>query len=293
MSARRRGRRLAAPVAAVMLAACGQAVSSAEPAASPTTASPTTASPTPTPPSISPTPDPSIEAEFAHVPPGDQPIGFEFPPAPGSFDDLTVPKGHGSQVYLTFDDGPSTFTRQVLDVLAEVDAPAVFCLIGDNAVARPADVRAVLAAGHALCNHSSDHAASVGGTDRAAVKAEIKGGLRQIRSVAGDAPVEYYRQPGGAWTPLAVEIMYDAGLNPLRWSADPRDWSRPGKVAIAHRVLLRLRPGAVVLLHDGGGDRAQTVAALRWLLPHLRDAGWTFAIAPRTHLPPEEAARPE
>ena len=234
-----------------------------------------------------------IDDDFSDVPPGDQPIGFKFPPPPGSFSDLRVPKGKGAQVYFTFDDGPSTFTRQVLDALAEVDAPAVFCLIGDNAVARPKDVRALVAAGHSLCDHSRDHAASVGGRNRATVKAEIEGGLRQIRSVAGDAPVHYYRQPFGAWTAMAVKIMYDAGMVPLRWSADPRDWSRPGRIAIAQRVLLRLRPGAVVLMHDGGGDRTQTVAALRWLLPRLRDAGWKFGLAPQTRLSPEDAARPE
>jgi peptidoglycan/xylan/chitin deacetylase (PgdA/CDA1 family) len=87
--------------------------------------------------------------------------------------------------------------------------------------------------------------------------------------------------------------MYAAGLNPLRWTADPRDWSRPGKNAIVARVLLRLRPGAVVLMHDGGGDRTQTVAALRWLLPRLRDAGWRFTLAPVTTLSPHDAARPE
>lgn len=279
------GRRLALPLTALLLVGCGSsATPSSTPSSTPTgTSTASAALPTEAP----------IEDEFAHVPPGDQPIGFTFPPPPDSLDDLVVPNGRGAQVYLTFDDGPSPYTREVLALLAEVDAPAVFCLIGDNAVARPADVRAVLAAGHALCDHSRDHATAVGGPDRAAVKHQIEGGLGQIRSVAGDAPVNYYRQPGGAWTPLAVEIMYDAGLNPLRWSADPKDWSRPGTVAIAQRILLRLRPGAVVLLHDGGGDRAQTVAALTWLLPRLRDAGWTFALAPVTHLSPEDAARPE
>jgi peptidoglycan/xylan/chitin deacetylase (PgdA/CDA1 family) len=239
-------------------------------------------------PSSAPTPDDS-----GFVPPGDQPIGYRFPPPPASLRDLKVPKGNGAEIYLTFDDGPSPFTRQVLAALAEVDAPAVFCLVGDNAVARPRDVRAVLDAGHALCDHSRDHAVSVGGRNRAVVKAEINDALRQIRGVAGDAPVRYYRQPFGLWTPLAVDVMYAAGLNPLRWTDDPRDWSRPGKIAIAQRVLLRIRPGAVVLMHDGGGDRTQTVAALRWLLPRLRDAGWRFALAPVTHLSRKDAARPE
>lgn len=87
--------------------------------------------------------------------------------------------------------------------------------------------------------------------------------------------------------------MHGAGLDPLRWTADPRDWSRPGTVAIAQRVLLRLSPGGVVLLHDGGGDRTQTVAALTWLLTALPAAGWTFTLPPAVHLPPQEAALPQ
>ena len=72
---------------------------------------------------------------------------------------------------------------------------------------------------------------------------------------------------------LVVAAVQSAGLDVLRWSDDPRDWSRPGAVAIAQRVLLRLRPGAVVLLHDGGGNRRQTVQVLRWLFRALRAAG--------------------
>jgi peptidoglycan/xylan/chitin deacetylase (PgdA/CDA1 family) len=293
-------RRVACPlsVTALLLSACA-AATTARPAPGAVASDPPAGTPTP---DGGPTPDaaPSASAsatpaldDFGDVPEGDQPIGMRFPPPPASLRDLTVRNGHGAEVHFTFDDGPSRYTRQVLAALATVDAPAVFCLVGDNAVARPEVVRAILAAGHALCDHTRDHSRSVGGRDRATVKAEINGGLREIRSVAGDAPVRYYRQPYGAWTPLAVEVMYAAGLNPLRWTDDPRDWSRPGTVAIAQRVLLRLRPGAVILMHDGGADRSQTVAALRWLLPHLRDAGWRFTLAPEKRLAPEVAARPE
>jgi peptidoglycan/xylan/chitin deacetylase (PgdA/CDA1 family) len=66
----------------------------------------------------------------------------------------------------------------------------------------------------------------------------------------------------------------------LSWTVDPRDWSRPGTDVIVEQVLAQLRPGGIVLMHDGGGDRSQTVQALAILLPTLREQGWTFTLPP-------------
>ena len=213
--------------------------------------------------------------------------------APASFAALRVPPGHHQVLYLTFDDGPSPFTSEVLSQLAAVHAHAVFCLVGNNAVKRPADVRAEVGAGDQLCDHSRDHSRAVASKNRRWVAAEVNDGLHEILSVDGGAKVLFYRQPFGLWTRLVVSQMYAAGLDPLRWTDDPRDWSRPGAVAVAQRVLLRLRPGAIVLMHDGGGDRSETVAALHWLLPHLLAAGWRFGLPTPQRLPPSEAARPQ
>lgn len=121
-------------------------------------------------------------------------------------------------------------------------------------------------------------------------RAEVLDGLRDVQQASGHQTVRFYRQPGGLWDRAVVAAMYAAHLDPLRWTDDPQDWSRPGVVAISKRVLLQLQPGAVVLLHDGGGDRSQTLAALAWLLPHLRAAGWHFVLPTPTHLPVREAA---
>ena len=82
-------------------------------------------------------------------------------------------------------------------------------------------------------------------------------------------------------------------LTPLRWTDDPRDWSRPGSPAVVRRVVDQLEPGGVILMHDGGGDRTQTVEALRWLLDALPAAGWVPVLAPEQRLSDKEAARPQ
>lgn len=185
------------------------------------------------------------------------------------------------------------FTVQVLSLLRRYKAPAVFCVIGDNASAYPELVQRETASGHRLCDHSRDHDLRMRRKGAGYDRAEVLEGLREVRRASGDADVRFYRQPGGLWDRTVVGALYGAGLNPLRWTDDPRDWSRPGVVAVAQRVLLRLRPGAVVLLHDGGGDRTDTVAALGWLLPHLTAAGWHFVLPVPTRLSVQRAARPQ
>ena len=208
--------------------------------------------------------------------------------------EITVPRGDGATVSLTFDDGPSPrFTPQVLALLEQHHVPAVFCLIGVEARAHPALVNKEVRAGHALCDHSRDHDITMDGRGQAYVTAEVRDGLSAIRAAAPGTPVPFYRQPGGTWSPAVVKAMHQTGLTPLRWTDDPRDWSRPGSEVIVRRVVAKLRPGAVILMHDGGGDRTQTVRALAWLLDALEQAGWKPVLAPRVSLSPQAAAKPQ
>jgi peptidoglycan/xylan/chitin deacetylase (PgdA/CDA1 family) len=208
--------------------------------------------------------------------------------------DIDVPQGHGASISFTLDDGPSPkYTPQVLALLKQNHVPAVFCLIGTEARAYPALVRQEAQAGHRLCDHSRDHDLKMNHKSDAYVTAEVDDGLADILRAAPGVPVSYYRQPGGLWSPAVVRAMNRAKLHPLRWSNDPRDWSRPGSTVIVQRVVQSLHPGAVILMHDGGGDRSQTVEALAWLLPTLRAAGWHPVFAPRVTLSPKAAAHPQ
>lgn len=209
--------------------------------------------------------------------------------------EVRIPWGHGARVSFTFDDGPwPGSTAQVLALLEQHHVPAVFCLIGEQAKAHPSLVRREVAAGHELCDHSRDHDLTMGRKGARYVDAEVADGLAAVRHAAPrGTPVRFYRQPGGLWDKTVVKAMDRHDLDPLRWSNDPRDWSRPGSAVIVRRVVAGLHPGVVILLHDGGGDRSQTVEALRFLLRAVVAAGWTPVLAPHEKLSAKAAARPQ
>ncbi len=209
--------------------------------------------------------------------------------------EVRIPRGHGATMSFTFDDGPwPTSTQQVLDLLAQHHVHAVFCVIGRQARANPALVRREVAGGHELCDHSRDHDLFMARHDQAYVDAEVADGMADVqRAAPRGTKISFYRQPGGTWSPAVVRAMRKDGLDPLRWSDDPRDWSRPGSLAIVRRVVSHLHPGAVVLMHDGGGDRSESVEALRFLLGAVIDAGWRPVLAPHVHLSAKAAAKPQ
>lgn len=208
--------------------------------------------------------------------------------------ELSVPPGHGARISLTFDDGPSpTSTPAVISLLASYHVHATFCLIGYLARRYAWLAQAEARAGHVLCDHTRDHKFALLRRGGRILQAEIDEGLRDVRAAAPGAEVRFFRQPGGLWSTPAVRVAVRDRLQILRWDDDPRDWSRPGIVTIAQRVVSQLRRGGVVLMHDGGGDRKQTVAALAWLLPHLRDAGWVVSAPTTGRLPLAVASSPQ
>jgi peptidoglycan-N-acetylglucosamine deacetylase len=185
----------------------------------------------------------------------------------------------GRVVALTFDDGPHPeSTPQVLALLARYGAVATFCVVGVEAQRHPSVVRAVAAAGMTLCSHTVSHDGNLPGRTDAEIEAEIVGGRQAILSAAGaGTAVPYFRAPAGNWSPRIQDIAARHGMKPLSWSVDSRDWQHPGTAQIVSAVQQAVRPGAVVLMHDGGGHRDQTVAALAQLLPWLVAQGYTFA----------------
>jgi peptidoglycan-N-acetylglucosamine deacetylase len=180
-------------------------------------------------------------------------------------------------VALTIDDGPHpVWTPKVLDLLAEHEVRATFSIVGEQARAYPKLVRRVVRAGHGVCNHSMTHPQPFGARSTAAVRREIAGAQAAISDAAGEEP-ELFRAPGGNWTEAVLDVADELGLTPVGWSVDPRDWARPGSGAI-EETLLQARGGDILLCHDGGGDRAQTVTALDAVLPQLRAEGLRFTV---------------
>jgi peptidoglycan/xylan/chitin deacetylase (PgdA/CDA1 family) len=175
----------------------------------------------------------------------------------------------GPTVALTFDDGPDPrWTPAVLELLRTHQVRATFCVVGQHVSRHPELVRRIAADGHALCNHSWSHDEAMHRRSAASVSAELARTTRAITAAAGRPP-QFYRAPGGNWAPAAVAEAGRQRLRLLGWSADPYDWRRPAAAEIARRVLAGAGPGAIILLHDGYGSRAHTVAALRTLLTAL------------------------
>lgn len=179
---------------------------------------------------------------------------------------------------LTFDDGPNPpDTTTLLDLLAREQVPAVFCLVGVQVEAHPDVVRRIVADGHVVANHSYRHD-DMGTWEPDAVRADLVRTLEAIDAVVPGTPVPYFRAPFGSWgrtVPVAAEL----GMASLEWQLAVEDWVPPGVDELVRR-LRGVEPGGVVLLHDGGGDRSQTVEAVARLVPQLRAAGWAFT-APR------------
>jgi peptidoglycan-N-acetylglucosamine deacetylase len=178
-------------------------------------------------------------------------------------------------VALTIDDGPSpVYTPQVLRILHQYGITASFSMVGRNAAAFPGVARQVAAAGHMIVNHTWDHY-NLGYLSAVAVQDEIARGTDAIHAATGQRP-GMFRAPYGVWPPAVFSYCARAGLTPLAWSVDPRDWSRPGVRAIIRDIVADTRTGSIILEHDGGGNRSQTVAALKIWLPRLLDAGYQF-----------------
>lgn len=185
-------------------------------------------------------------------------------------------QGPGHDVAITIDDGPDPrWTPKVLQVLRENHVKATFCMIGTRAQKYPALVRAVAADGHRLCDHSVDHDETMDHKPVAYQRRQILDGKAMIEAAVPGVAVNYYRAPGGAFTPDSRAIAAASGMRPLGWSVDPKDWSRPGLPAIVAAVEGELPQQPTVLFHDGGGDRSETVAALQEYLPWLAARGYT------------------
>lgn len=188
--------------------------------------------------------------------------------------------GHdGRTVALTFDDGPHPDqTPRVLEILREHDVVATFCVVGPNAERMPELVRQIAADGHTLCNHTVSHDMNLPDRSPGIITDEVGVASAAIQAAAPDADVPFFRAPGGNFAANVNAVAAGVGQAALGWSIDPHDWRDSGVRTIRDRVLEGMHPGAVVLLHDGGGDRSGTIAALPGIIEALRDAGYEFVV---------------
>ncbi|MEU5096816.1 polysaccharide deacetylase family protein [Streptomyces sp. NPDC020996] len=185
-------------------------------------------------------------------------------------------------VNITIDDGPDpVWTPQMLDLLRENGVKATFCMVGTQAQAHPDLVKKVVAAGHRLCDHSISHDTTMDTKSQAYQSKEILDAERMITEASGGVRPMYYRAPGGAFTPYSRKLAASRGMRPLGWNVDSKDFERPGADAIVATVERELPNGPTILFHDAGGDRSQTVEALRRILPWLKEQGYEFGFPVR------------
>jgi peptidoglycan/xylan/chitin deacetylase (PgdA/CDA1 family) len=178
-------------------------------------------------------------------------------------------------IALTIDDGPSpVYTPQVLQLLASYGITATFSMVGLQVRSNPALAREVAQAGHLIANHTWSHL-DLTKVSASTVTQQMSRGTDAIQDATGRRP-DLFRAPYGAWSSYVLDQCADAGQTPLGWSVDPRDWARPGTSSIIANIMKNTRTGSIILEHDGGGNRSQTVAALKTVIPRLLDAGYHF-----------------
>lgn len=183
--------------------------------------------------------------------------------------DLGFPAGHAA---LTFDDGPEPpWTERVLDLLEETGTPATFFVLGSRIAGQERTLRRMVAAGCAVEVHSWEHVRMTD-QDRGQRLRDILRTRAFIRDVTGYQP-RALRTPYGDVSRSVLDTIAEAGMTPVFWSVHAADWTRPGVAAIEKAILGGLDDGAIVLLHDGGGDRSQTVAATRTVIAAIHDRG--------------------
>jgi peptidoglycan/xylan/chitin deacetylase (PgdA/CDA1 family) len=192
-------------------------------------------------------------------------------------------------IALTVDDGPDPeYTPKVLRLLDRYRMQASFCIVGAHAEAYPKLIRDIHRAGHVIVNHSFTHVMPFNRQTQRRIVTEITRTQRTLEHVAKVTP-QLFRAPGGAWSPFIFRAVAAYDLVPLDWDVDPVDWARPGTRQIERRML-KGRPNDIVLCHDGGGNRIETVRALRKVLPEWKHRGYvTIPLVvpkqPLLHLP--------
>ena len=185
-------------------------------------------------------------------------------------------------IALTFDDGPwPETTSAILDILEQNEAKATFFTIGNQISSNSEQVKRAHNLGCQVCTHTWDHAAGSGqGVSINTMSAdeqvqEVQKGYAAIKEVLGEEPSHVLRAPGGNFFGDSISILWDYVDAEIGWDVDTEDWRRPGTEAI-YNMIMSVQPGQVILMHDGGGDRSQTVEALKQALPKLKEQGYTF-----------------
>lgn len=192
---------------------------------------------------------------------------------------VAVPAPADKVLYLSFDDGPNgTWTPQIVQMLQENNAKAVFFQIGQQVQPLANILQQQLSAGMSLGNHTWSHP-SLSGISEADFKSQVSQteAAQRAAGAYSQAGTHCLRPPYGATDSNTRPWAESMGYRVVLWDVDPQDWAMPGAQQIADTILTHAHPGATVLSHDGGGNRSQTLDAYRIALPQLAAQGYRFA----------------
>ena len=183
------------------------------------------------------------------------------------------------ELALTFDDGPGPYTPRVLAILKRTDAPATFFEVGSEDRYFAASTAQIVARGYPIGDHTETHA-PMSQLSRAAQQRQLLQETEQTGDEGAPFP-RMFRPPYGLWNRTTLSVLKRDRMLMVLWSVDTDDWERPGTEAIVDAALNGAKPGAIILLHDAGGDRSQTVAALPRIIRGLRRRGYRLVTVPR------------
>jgi peptidoglycan/xylan/chitin deacetylase (PgdA/CDA1 family) len=181
-------------------------------------------------------------------------------------------------VALSFDDGPASLTPKFVRMLAANGAVGTFFMIGGQVTgAYRATLHSELRSGDALGDHTWSHPDLV---RTGAVRSELERTLKAIHGLSGYTPC-VFRPPYGSYDSSVLYTARSLGLATIMWDVDPADYTLPGTGTIVRRVLAQVKPGSIILSHDGGGPRGQTLAAYPSIIRALRGRGYRFLTVPQ------------
>jgi peptidoglycan-N-acetylglucosamine deacetylase len=189
---------------------------------------------------------------------------------------------HGDEVALTFDDGPGPYTRQLVGTLNRLHVRGTFFAIGEEERYFSAGTQLELRSGDVVGDHTETHPpmASLSAHDQ---YEELFEQIARIELLGGPRP-RLFRPPYGSFDATTFRELHRLRLLMVLWSTDTADYTLPGVRAIVQSALAGAHPGAIILMHDGGGDRSETIAALGTIVAGLRRKGLEPVTVPRLML---------
>ena len=183
------------------------------------------------------------------------------------------------ELALTFDDGPGPYTLRLLKVLRRMHTPATFFEVGVGLQYFHAGTSAITRLGYPIGDHTWSHP-DMASLSRSEQQNQLLQQAHAIHRYGAPFP-RMFRPPYGDWNATTLQLLHKDHMLMVLWSLDTDDWQLPGVQTIVHRVLSGAQPGTIVLMHDAGGNRSETIAALPKVIRGLRRRGYKLVTVPQ------------